>query len=115
MSGSGGQSNVEIDPQQVSNATAQMDATASKLQSSWSDAISAIEGLNNAGTWGTDGPGEEFQRAYTESGGTEVGAKGQAAVTDVGEFGPDVRTAVQNSLASDEVQAGQVDVDVRGL
>lgn len=115
MNGPGGQSNVDIDPQQVSNATSQLDATASALQATWQTTTAAIAGLNTAATWGTDGPGEEFGRAYTESGGTDLAARGQAAVTDVGEFGPDVRTAVQNSLAADEVQAGQVDVDVKGL
>lgn len=115
MSGPGGQSNVDIDPQQVSNATSQMDATASSLQSTWESATAAIAGLSTAATWGTDGPGGEFQRAYAEAGGSDLAARGQAAVTDVGQFGPDVRTAVQNSLASDEVQASQVHVDVKGL
>lgn len=115
MSGPGGQSNVDVDPQQVSNATSQMDATASALQSAWQSSTAAIEGLSNAATWGTDGPGEEFQRAYADSGGSDLAARGQAAVTDVGTFGPDVRTAVQNSLAADEVQATQVHVDVQGL
>ncbi|MBB3677844.1 hypothetical protein [Modestobacter versicolor] len=106
---------VQIDPQQVADATAQLDATATELSSAWQTRMAAIASLNNATTWGTDDAGQNFAQQYAEAGGTDMQGKGEAVVADVLQFGPDVRTAVQNSLAADLEQARAVDVPVEGL
>jgi ABC-type Fe3+ transport system substrate-binding protein len=106
---------VQIDPQQVANATAQLDATAAALSSAWQTRMAAIAALNNPSTWGTDDAGKQFAQQYAEAGGTDMQGKGNAVVADVVAFGPDVRTAVENSLAADQEQARLVDVPVEGL
>jgi hypothetical protein len=106
---------VQIDPQQVANATAQLDAAAEALSSTWQTRMAAISALNNAATWGTDDAGQTFAQQYTDGGGTDMKSRGDAVVADVLAFGPDVRTAVQNSLAADQEQARAVHVPVEGL
>ena len=106
---------VQIDPQQVSNATAQMDATAATLSSEWTTRLAAIAVLSNDATWGTDEAGRKFSGQYADAGGLEMQSAGDPVVADVVAFGPDVRTAVEASLAADEVQARLVDVPVEGL
>jgi len=106
---------VQIDPQQVANATAQLDATAETLRATWQTRMAAISALNTAATWGTDDAGQTFAQQYADGGGTDMQGRGDAVVTDVAAFGPDVRTAVENSLAADQEQARAVDVPVEGL
>ena len=106
---------VQIDPQQVSNATAQLDATAATLSSEWQARLAAIAALSTDATWGTDESGRRFAGSYADGGGLEMQSTGDPVVADVVAFGPDVRTAVEASLAADEVQARLVDVPVEGL
>ena len=105
---------VYVDPQQASNGLAQWDAGSAPLKSGWTDTVARIAALSNAGSWGTDGPGEQFAGTYdTES--QEFLRVGGEVVDQVVKLGDDARTAVLRSIASDEVQAGHVTVEVEGL
>lgn len=106
---------VQIDPQQVSNGLAQWDQAASNLNSRWQTAVDRIAGLNAANPWGGDAAGSEFRTAYDESGGLDVATNGKDVVKQVVDLGPRVRTAAENSLASDEAQGRVMDIEVEGL
>jgi hypothetical protein len=105
---------VHIDPQQASNGLAQWDAGAQALTTGWAEKVAAIRQLNNAGTWGGDGPGEEFGAQYTESA-SQYLTVGTEVVAQVQEVGEHSRTAIETSLQSDAEQAPAVTVEVDGL
>ncbi|WP_157518941.1 hypothetical protein [Modestobacter sp. Leaf380] len=105
---------VYVDPQQASNGLAQWDAGSAPLKSGWTETVAAIQALNTPATWGSDGPGEEFAGGYTE-GADQFLTVGGEVVDQVVQLGVDSRTAVERSIASDEVQAGHVTVEVEGL
>jgi hypothetical protein len=113
MTGSGEQ--VELDPQQVANGAAQLDTAAETLQATWRERMAAIEGLHAAAPWGADEAGSTFAGAYADSGALDVGARAGATVDEITTLGTKVRTAAENTLSADELQAAEVTVEVDGL
>jgi hypothetical protein len=105
---------VHIDPQQASNGLAQWEAGADALTTGWAEKVAAIRELNNAGTWGGDGPGSEFAAQYTDTS-TQYLTVGTEVVAQLTEVGEHSRTAIETSLASDAEQAPAVTVEVDGL
>jgi hypothetical protein len=105
---------VHVDPQQASNGLAQWDAGSAPLKSGWTATVERIRALNVPATWGSDGPGEEFAKGYATDAEQFLGVGGEV-VDQVVELGTNSRTAVLQSIASDEVQAGHVTVEVQGL
>lgn len=105
---------VYVDPQQASNGLAQWDAGSAPLKSGWTDTVQRIRDLNVPATWGSDGPGEQFAGTYEDDAEQFLSVGGEV-VDQVVKLGTDARTAVLQSIASDEVQAGHVTVEVEGL
>jgi hypothetical protein len=105
---------VYVDPQQVSNGLAQWDAGSAPLKAGWDQAITRIGGLNTTGTWGTDEAGSTFASQYTD-GADAFASGGGELVKQVVDLGTNSREAILNSIASDQVQADQVTVEVDGL
>lgn len=105
---------VYVDPQQVSNGLAQWEAGSAPLKAGWDEAITRIGGLNTTATWGTDEAGTTFSGNYTDGADAFVSGGGQL-VQQVVDLGDNSREAILNSIASDQVQADQVRVEVEGL
>lgn len=101
---------VDVDPQQVSNGTAEWEAASSALAARFQAAMSRIQALNSARPWGADGPGSAFAGAYEKDGGPEkvLFAGGKAIVNEVVELGPNIAKAVGHSMAADEQQAREM-------
>ena len=105
---------VEVDAQQVANGAAQLDTAAGTLQAAWRQRIAAIEGLHAAAPWGGDEAGSTFAGTYGGGGALDLPARAGHTVEEVAELGGKVRTAAQNSLSADELQAAKVTVEVDG-
>jgi len=104
---------VYVDPQQASNGLAQWDAGSAPLKSGWTETVARIQALSTEATWGGDGPGQQFAETYQDS--EQFLTVGGEVVDQLVELGQNARTAVERSIASDEVQAGHVTVEVEGL
>lgn len=103
---------VWIDPQTASNGIAQWDAAAGDAQSHWAAQTAAATGMGSP--WGGDEAGSTFAGQY---GGTELldNPDVAAVFAKLVETGANVRTAINTSIASDDVQAqGVTDVIAPG-
>ena len=105
---------VFVDPQQVSDGAAQLDTASATLRAAWQERIAAIEGLHAARPWGADEAGSTFSGSYADSGAQDLPTRVAPTVEQVAALGGKVRTAAQNSLSADELQAREVTVEVDG-
>lgn len=93
---------VWIEPQTASNGIAQWETAAEGTQSHWNTQTATATGMGSP--WGSDEAGKTFAESY---GGTELINNPDVAAlfSKLVETGANVRTAVNASLASDDVQA----------
>ena len=98
---------VSIDPQQAADGLAVWDTAHGTLNSAVTDALSRIRALEQSRPWGADSAGSEFAAAYSEPSGL-VGDGAGAVTTALGDLGVGARTAIEQSLVSDAVQAAPV-------
>ena len=99
---------VHIDPQGASNGVAQWKAAATTTNSNWTDATRKIADLQAKAPWGNDSAGESFAKNFKEGKEFPTDSKIDALVQQVVDTGPNVETALERSLGSDEAQAKKV-------
>lgn len=97
--------NVNIDPQEVSNGIAMYETSTTTFTTAYNAALAKIESLAVPATWGDDEPGQGFSSTFTDGRGTTVRADSAVVVEQATSTGSKVKTAVEGSLTSDQAQA----------
>ncbi|SDO98034.1 hypothetical protein SAMN05660199_02917 [Klenkia soli] len=95
---------VHIDPEAADAALRNWQASVEALRQTVTQRSTAIEAAEAAQPWGGDADGRRFGGVYAE-GATPSRSAAHSVASRFENLGTTVRTAVQASLASDEVQA----------
>lgn len=106
MSGTG---QTFLDPEDAAAGASRLAAAGQTLSSSLSGIAGTINSLNTAAPWGTDDVGKKFNEGYLE-GGAEAPAAlvlsaGAQIVERVRQLGPDVKSAVEGTVETDDLVA----------
>lgn len=98
---------VFVNPSVVRNGAGSLESAASALSQSWTTFCTSATSLHDPTTWGTDGPGTEFNKEYL-GGDNPVGeliiGTGEM-VTLAKKLGPDIKSCVDGEVEADDIVA----------
>ncbi|GAB1640878.1 hypothetical protein [Krasilnikovia sp. MM14-A1259] len=98
-----------LDPAKAAGGAMQLTHAGEDLSSSFHRLAGVIDKLNGAKPWGTDDPGNQFNKQYLENGAEAPAAAmltgGKKVVDLVGRLGPDVRDAIEGTVEMDDLVA----------